>query len=108
MNNFAIFYFGTSKKNQKTQISAPGRQNLQKDSMTGSRKGIILYEASPMYVFWKKPDTALYSKYISSLCRPWMKEEKGIRHRVEGAYLCCPVFTTVHFSLRNEGSSEYI
>jgi hypothetical protein len=25
-----------------------------------------------------------------------------------GAYLRCPVFTTVHFSLRNEGSSEYI
>ncbi len=39
---------------------------------------------------------------------PWMKEEKGIRHGGEGAYLCCPVFTTVHFSLRKEGSSEYI
>ncbi len=38
----------------------------------------------------------------------WMKEEKGIRHRGEGAYLRCPFFTTVHFSLRNEGSSEYI
>jgi hypothetical protein len=25
-----------------------------------------------------------------------------------GAYLRCPVFTTVQFSLRNEGSSEYI
>ncbi len=27
----------------------------------------------------------------------WMKEEKGIRHRGEGTYLCCLVFTTVHF-----------
>jgi hypothetical protein len=26
----------------------------------------------------------------------------------EGVYLRCPVFTTVQFSLRNEGSSEYI
>jgi hypothetical protein len=25
-----------------------------------------------------------------------------------GAYLRCPVFITVQFSLRNEGSSEYI
>ena len=38
----------------------------------------------------------------------WMKEEKGIRHRGEGAYLRCPVSTSVQFSLRNEGSSEYI
>ncbi len=37
-----------------------------------------------------------------------MKEEKGIRHRGEGAYLPCPVSTSVQFSLRNEGSSEYI
>jgi hypothetical protein len=40
--------------------------------------------------------------------RAWMKEEKGIRHHGKGAYLRCPVFTTVHFSLHNEGSSEYI
>ncbi len=33
---------------------------------------------------------------------------KGIRHGGGGAYLRCPVFTTVHFSLRDEGSSEYI
>jgi hypothetical protein len=39
---------------------------------------------------------------------PWMKEEKGIRHRGEGAYLRCPVSTSVQFSLRDEGSSEYI
>jgi hypothetical protein len=37
-----------------------------------------------------------------------MKEVKGIRHRGRGVYLRCPVFTTVQFSLRNEGSSEYI
>jgi hypothetical protein len=40
--------------------------------------------------------------------RPWMKEEKGIRHRGKGPYLRCPVSTSVQFSLRNEGSSEYI
>ncbi len=37
-----------------------------------------------------------------------MKEVKGIRHGGGGAYLRCPVFTTVQFSLRDEGSSEYI
>ncbi len=39
---------------------------------------------------------------------PWMKEEKGIIHRGEGAHLRCLVSTTVQFSLRNEGSSEYM
>ncbi len=39
---------------------------------------------------------------------PWMKEVKGIRHGGGGAYLRCPVFTTVQFSLHDEGSSEYI
>jgi hypothetical protein len=38
----------------------------------------------------------------------WMKEVKGIRHRGRGAYLRCPVSNSVQFSLRNEGSSEYI
>ncbi len=42
------------------------------------------------------------------LYTPWMKEVKGIRHGGGGAYLHCPVFTTVQFSLRDEGSSEYI
>ena len=36
------------------------------------------------------------------------ERSKGIRHGGGGAYLRCPVFTTVHFSLCNEGSSEYI
>ena len=40
--------------------------------------------------------------------KPWMKEEKGIIHRGGGAYLRCPVSTSVHFSLRDEGYSEYI
>jgi hypothetical protein len=31
-----------------------------------------------------------------------------IIHRGGGAYLRCPVSISVHFSLRNEGSSEYI
>jgi hypothetical protein len=60
----------------------------------------------------------LAANWVYSLCTvhmkmgmylvPWMKEVKGIRHRGRGAYLRCPVFTTVQFSLRNEGSSEYI
>jgi hypothetical protein len=33
---------------------------------------------------------------------------KAIIHRGVGAYLRCPVSTSVHFSPRNEGSSEYI
>jgi len=37
-----------------------------------------------------------------------MKELKGIIHRGEGAFLRCPVSTSVQFSLRNEGSTEYI
>ena len=37
-----------------------------------------------------------------------MKEEKGIIHQGWGAHLRCPVFTPVHFSPRDEGSSEYI
>ncbi len=37
-----------------------------------------------------------------------MKEVIGIRHGGGGANLRCPVSTSVHFSLRNEGSSEYI
>ena len=44
----------------------------------------------------------------SAYYRSWMKEVKGIRHGGGGAYLRCPVFTTVQFSLRDEGSSEYI
>jgi hypothetical protein len=47
-------------------------------------------------------------RILVRLFRPWMKEEKGIRHRGEGAYLRCPVSTSVQFSLHNEGSSEYI
>ena len=39
---------------------------------------------------------------------PWMKEVIGIRHGGGGANLRCPVSTTVHFSLRNEGSSGYM
>ncbi len=42
------------------------------------------------------------------LLSSWMKEEKGIRHRGEGANLRCPVSTSVQFSLRDEGSSENI
>ncbi len=47
-----------------------------------------------------------------SLCgrmggNPWMKEAMDNTSRV-GVCLRCPVFISVHFSLRNEGSSEYI
>ncbi len=38
----------------------------------------------------------------------WMKEEKGIIHRGRGAHLRCPVSTAVQFSLRDEGSTEYM
>jgi hypothetical protein len=34
--------------------------------------------------------------------------KQGIIHRGGGGYLHCPVFTSVHFSLHNEGSSVYI
>ncbi len=40
-------------------------------------------------------------------CWPWMKEVMVNTSR-GGAYLRTPVSTSVHFSLRNEGSSEYI
>jgi hypothetical protein len=54
------------------------------------------------------PDT-LIARLLSQVgVIPWMKEEKGIIHRGEGAHLRCPVSTTVQFSLRNEGSSEYM
>jgi hypothetical protein len=44
---------------------------------------------------------------IMGLLLPWMKEVLDNTSR-GGAYLRCPVFTSVHFSLRDEGSSEYI
>jgi len=37
-----------------------------------------------------------------------MKELKGIIHGGEGAFLRCPVSNSVQFSLRNEGSTEYM
>ncbi len=40
--------------------------------------------------------------------QPWMKELKGIIHGGEGAFLRCPVSNSVQFSLRNEGSTEYM
>ncbi len=65
---------------------------------------------SPVYTYLPFSNAVfpLNIRQKSYRAEPWMKEEKGIRHRGEGAYLCCRVFTTVHFSLRNEGSSEYI
>jgi hypothetical protein len=38
----------------------------------------------------------------------WMKELNGIIHEGEGAFLRCPVSNSVQFSLRNEGSTEYM
>jgi hypothetical protein len=46
--------------------------------------------------------------FFNPVSQSWMKEVKGIRHGGGGAYLRCPVFTTVQFSLHDEGSSEYI
>ncbi len=45
-----------------------------------------------------------YGVSLSTMDEGW----KGIILRGEGAYLRCPVSTSVHFSLRNEGSSVYI
>ena len=39
---------------------------------------------------------------------PWMKELNGIIHEGEGAFLRCPVSNSVQFSLRDEGSTEYM
>jgi hypothetical protein len=39
---------------------------------------------------------------------PWMKELKRIIHGGEGAFLRCPVSNSVQFSLRDEGSTEYM
>jgi hypothetical protein len=50
--------------------------------------------------------TAYY--FVIIVFFPWMKEEKGIIHRGREAYLRCPVSTSVQFSLRDEGSTEYI
>ena len=55
-------------------------------------------------IFCCKVNRSLFGRY----CISWMKEVKGIRHRGRGVYLRCLVFTTVQFSLRDEGSSEYI
>jgi hypothetical protein len=45
---------------------------------------------------------------ICDMVQSWMKEEKGIIHRGRGAHLRCPVSTAVQFSLRDEGSTEYM
>ncbi len=50
----------------------------------------------------------LYGLTKSSTGKTMDEGSKGIRHGGGGANLRCPVFTTVHFSLRDEGSSEYI
>jgi hypothetical protein len=47
------------------------------------------------------------SCFFRSHLRAWMKEAMDNTSRV-GVCLRCPVFISVHFSLRNEGSSEYI
>ncbi len=64
--------------------------------------------------YWAEAARFPEKEYINGIAfavccpHPWMKEVKGIRHGGGGAYLRCPVFTTVEFSLRDEGSSEYI
>ncbi len=45
--------------------------------------------------------------YMFGWMEPWMKEAMDNTSRV-GVCLRCPVFISVHFSLRDEGSSEYI
>ncbi len=54
------------------------------------------------------PDPAIFVSDLQDASKkPWMKEEGDNTSREEG-YLRCPASTSVHFSLRNEGSSEYI
>jgi hypothetical protein len=57
-------------------------------------------------LFWKYQGRTVSFLEIH-ISEPWMKE---VRDKTwgRGAYLRCPVFTTVHFSLHDEGSSEYI
>jgi hypothetical protein len=52
--------------------------------------------------------TCLQNFAFGNLCLldAWMKEARD-KTSSRGAYLRCPVSTSVHFSLRNEGSSEY-
>jgi hypothetical protein len=52
----------------------------------------------------KKYEQKNFVSENESVLPSWMKEEKGIINQGWVAY----VFTSVHFRLRNEGSSEYI
>jgi hypothetical protein len=64
---------------------------------------VFFYTTNRLHLFLRK------DKYIRRLrVRPWMKELKGIIHGGEGAFLRCPVSTSVQFSLRDEGSTEYM
>ena len=53
--------------------------------------------------------TVLVAGIVGLFCQPtpWMKEAMDNTSRV-GVCLRCPVFISVHFSLHDEGSSEYI
>jgi hypothetical protein len=67
----------------------------------------VCYFNDPLYARLEPPPPLRPFSGEGKLC-PWMKEVIGIRHGGGGANLRCPVSTSVHFSLRNEGSSEYI
>ncbi len=91
-------------------------RHLKKLTCKGTLRQLIIICLRPRTP--NPPPPPIHTKYVYAVylftqrrgrvVEPWMKEEKGIRHRGEGAYLRCPVSTTVQFSLRNEGSSEYI
>ncbi len=73
--------------------------------------GIIWSNARDSCVHWVYRSGKFMNANIQyteplNLIHGWRK--KGIIHRGGGGYLRCPVFTSVHFSLRNEGSSVYI
>ncbi len=70
----------------------------------------ILANTKNFTVWFKYIHEFLIPKYmelnVAGFNHGWRK--KGIRHGGGGANLRCPVFTSVHFSLHNESSSEYI
>jgi hypothetical protein len=68
-----------------------------------------MYWVHCVYVYISPRSTSqnFHHYSVSRWYHGWRK--KGIIHRgAGGAYLRCPVSTSVHFILRNEGSSEYI
>jgi hypothetical protein len=67
-----------------------------------TRKSLV-YE----YKAAKETGVTYYDYHHPHKSQPWMKEAMDNTSRV-GVCLRCPVLISAHFSLRNEGSSEYV